>query len=285
MSGEQLAVSGRRSLAQRQDRVELLELADPERRADVVDAVVVAEPRVIEPAAAVGATLVAHADEPAPGFLVVRRDHPALAGRHLLVRIEGEHRVDAVRADPAALVLRSERLAGVLDQHEAVLLAQLAQRVELAGIAEDVDRDDPLRPLGDRGLDGGRVEVHRPLVDVGEDRRRPLVDEAVGRGDERVRRRDHLVALLEARRSRRAGAAPRCPDDTAAAYGAPTFSAKSSSKRSIAGPSESRPDRSTSRTSSSSRSSMYGDESGICRMSASHASAGALSPTVTRSSQ
>ena len=61
---------------------------------------------------------------------------------------------------------------------------------------------------------------------------------------------------------------PAVPDETAAAYGAPTFSAKSSSKRSIAGPSESRPDRSTSSTSSSSRSSTYGDESGICRMSA-----------------
>ena len=47
-------------------------------------------------------------------------------------------------------------------------------------------------------------------------------------------------------------AASRCsplvPDETAAAYGAPTFSAKTSSKRSIAGPSESRPERSTSST-------------------------------------
>ena len=48
---------------------------------------------------------------------------------------------------------------------------------------------------------------------------------------------------------------PLVPEETAAAYGAPTFSAKTRSKRSIAGPSESRPDRSTSSTSSSSRSS------------------------------
>src|SRR3990170_2054555 len=64
------------------------------------------------------------------------------------------------------------------------------------------------------------------------------------------------------------GWGPAVPDDTAAAYGAPTFSAKSSSKRSIAGPSESRPDLSTSSTSSSSRSSTYGDESGMFLMSA-----------------
>src|SRR5918994_5557366 len=61
---------------------------------------------------------------------------------------------------------------------------------------------------------------------------------------------------------------PLVPDETAAAYGAPTVSAKSCSKRSIAGPSESRPERSTSRTSSSSRSSTYGDESGMLLVSA-----------------
>src|SRR5215208_6013539 len=56
---------------------------------------------------------------------------------------------------------------------------------------------------------------------------------------------------------------PAVPLETAAANGAPTRSANSSSKRSITGPSESRPERSTSRTSSSSRSSRYGRESGI----------------------
>ena len=58
---------------------------------------------------------------------------------------------------------------------------------------------------------------------------------------------------------------PDVPDETAAAYGAPTFAANASSKRSIVGPSESRPERSTSRTSSSSRASMYGPESGTGR--------------------
>ena len=100
---------------------------------------------MVEPAAAVGAALVAEADELPPRLLGVGRDHPALAGRHLLVRVEGEDRVDAVRADRPALVLGAERLAGVLDQRQAVLRAQLAQRVELARVAEDVDRDDRLR--------------------------------------------------------------------------------------------------------------------------------------------
>src|SRR5215207_118997 len=56
---------------------------------------------------------------------------------------------------------------------------------------------------------------------------------------------------------------PAVPLVTVTAYGAPTRSAKSSSKRSITGPIESLPERSTSRTSSSSRCPMYGLESGI----------------------
>src|SRR5215212_537666 len=59
---------------------------------------------------------------------------------------------------------------------------------------------------------------------------------------------------------------PAVPLESAAAYGAPTRSATSSSNRSIVGPSESRPERSTSRTSSSSRSPIHGRASGIsCR--------------------
>src|SRR5262249_50115562 len=56
---------------------------------------------------------------------------------------------------------------------------------------------------------------------------------------------------------------PAVPLETATAYGAPTRSASASSKRWIHGPSDRRPDRRTSRTSSSSRSSIHGRESGI----------------------
>ena len=133
-----------------------------------------------------------------PRLLGVGRDHPALAGRDLLVRIEGEDRVDSVGAHRLAVVLGAQGLAGVLDQRQPVLRAQLAQRVQLARVAEDVDRDDRLRLVRDRSLDGGGIEVHRPLVHVREDGHRAFVDEAVGRGDEGVRRGDHLVPLPEA---------------------------------------------------------------------------------------
>ncbi len=101
-------------------------------------------------------------------------------------------------ADRPPLVLGAQSLAGVVDQPEPVPLGNRAQLVELAGIAEHVDRDDALRPFRDRGLDRGGIEVQRLRVDVGEHRPPALEDEAVRSGHEGDRRRDHLVPLLHA---------------------------------------------------------------------------------------
>ena len=87
-----------------------------------------------------------------------------------------------------------ERLGGVLDQHQPVPVADRTELVQLAGVAEHVHCHDRLRALRDGRLDGGRVEVQRPRVDVREDRRRAFEDEAVGGGDERERRGDRLVS-------------------------------------------------------------------------------------------
>src|SRR5581483_1497851 len=56
-----------------------------------------------------------------------------------------------------------------------------------------------------------------------------------------------IPAVMQSRGS------PAVPDDTAAAYGAPTRAANASSNASIVGPSDRRPERRTSSTSSSSR--------------------------------
>src|SRR5436309_721501 len=89
--------------------VELLQLTDPECRLDVREPVVEADPRVVEPARVVRAALVAKADEQVALLLGVRRDHSALAGRQLLVRIEAERARRHMRADRTALVLRARR--------------------------------------------------------------------------------------------------------------------------------------------------------------------------------
>ena len=114
-------------------------------------------------------------------------------------------------AERRAAILGAERLARVVDQREPMTVGDRAQLVELARVAVDVDGDDRLRPLADRGLDGGGIEVERPRVDVREDRDAALVHEAVRRRGEGVRRRDHLVARPDAGRdaeqmqARRAG--------------------------------------------------------------------------------
>jgi hypothetical protein len=56
---QQLGVPLRGLAAKREDRLQLLHLRDAERGAQVVEPVVEAQPRVLEPAAAVGAALVA----------------------------------------------------------------------------------------------------------------------------------------------------------------------------------------------------------------------------------
>src|SRR6266550_836967 len=136
-----------------------------------------------------------------PLVLGMRHHHPAFTGRDLLVRIEAEHGRDAVPADRPPLVLGTQSLRSVLDQRQPVPLADRADLVELARVPEHVDRDDRLRPLGDRSLDRCRVEIQRPPVDVREHRRGALEDEAVRRRHERDRRRDRFVARPQARRA------------------------------------------------------------------------------------
>ena len=60
-------------------------------------------------------------------------------------------------------------------------------------------RHDRLGARGDRALGGRRVEVVRARVDVGEHRRRAALPDRVGRGDERERGHDDLVAGADAR--------------------------------------------------------------------------------------
>src|SRR5439155_16963659 len=95
------------------------------------------------------------------------------------------------------VVLGTERLGRVLDEHEPVPVRDRAHLVELARTAEHVDGDDSPRPVGDRRLDRCRVHVQRLRVDVREYRRCAFEDEAVRRGDEGQRRRDHLVARAD----------------------------------------------------------------------------------------
>ena len=131
---------------------------------------------------------------------VGHRDDAALAGRHLLVRVEAEHRRMPATADRSPVgVDRAQRLAGVLDDRHA----QALEGRQVGRVAEDVHRQQRRRAIGDRGRGGVGVEVQGHGVDVGEHRPRALVDRHVGAGHERERARDDLRPVADADRAQR----------------------------------------------------------------------------------
>ena len=150
---------------------------------------------MVEPTHVGGPALVALAAQARRDLRVGGDDHPPLPRRHLLVGVEGEGREVAAGADAAALgVDRAERLAGVLEQAQPVPRRQRLQLGHRRGVAEDVDRQDPPGALADGGRGGRGVEVEGDRIDVAEDRPRPLVEQAVGGGDEAEGAGQNLVA-------------------------------------------------------------------------------------------
>src|SRR5207342_2173829 len=106
----------------------------------------------------------------------------------------------ALGAERALLVTRSESFARIFDQRDSARVTELAEMIQLAGIAVDVDRDDRPRSVADRGLYRCGIEIERTTVDICEDGCRPFVDRTVCGGDERVRRGDDLVPGRDASR-------------------------------------------------------------------------------------
>ena len=142
--------------------------------------------------------------------------------------------------DDVSLVACAERFARVLDQRDPGRRTGHGARRARTGSRRCRPRRRRVRSvIAASTARGSRLNAP---VDVREDGRGPRVDRAVRGGDERVGRGDDLVAGADAggdaQQMKTRGAAR-----TAAAYGAPTVAANSSSKRSIVGPSESRPDR------------------------------------------
>ena len=121
-------------------------------------------------------------------------DHPALAGRRVLDGVEAEDHQVARGADLDAFVERADGVRGVLDDDQAVLPRQRAQRVEVRRLPGVVDRHDRARPRSDPAGDVLRVEAERPGVHVGEHRPRAGQLDHVRRRRPRQRGNDHLIA-------------------------------------------------------------------------------------------
>ena len=173
--------------------------ADPQhRRLDLVEARVEAD--VVEVhlvAAAVEAQQAGHLDE--LGDAAGHQATVAVAAQ-ALGREEAEDGEVAKAAGAAPLVARAERLAGVFDDHQAVLAGDRAHGVGVGRQAEQVDRHDGLGHGRDGAGDGRGVDVQRIGVDVDEDRARAGLHDRFGGRIEGEGRGDDLVALAHAGR-------------------------------------------------------------------------------------
>ena len=111
--------------------------ARPRAQAISRQAVVEAQAIVVEPVHVGGAALVSLGVDPLLERRVRGRDHPALPGRDLLVRVEAEYRRMPATADRHAVGIdRAERLARVLDDRQPEPL----ERTEVGWVTEDVHR-------------------------------------------------------------------------------------------------------------------------------------------------
>ena len=230
-----IEISLRDALPSRQQRVDAPQLPKPERRAHLVEAIVVAEPHMTQPGRIVIAPLIAQASQQARPFRIRRDDHSAFTRRHLFVGIESEHCRRPERARALTVMRRADRFACILDDGDLVTGSRVEQRPHRRGLTEDMHRNDrldapccrPSRPgrrrrravrrVGEHrarqpvarfrtaaferthGLRDRRwVEVHRDGIDVHEDRHGSLVERGIGRGHERERRGDHQIARAHA---------------------------------------------------------------------------------------
>ena len=148
---------------------------------------------MLQPGARIGPALVAQAENVLEDVIVVGRDDATLARGHLLVGIEREDRRRPVGADLATLTDRAECLGPILDDREPVALGDRGDRLDVAGLAEDVHRDDRLGAWRDRRLERRRIDVERDRIDIGKGDVSAGVQRAVGRRDKRERRGDDLV--------------------------------------------------------------------------------------------
>ena len=96
-------------------------------------------------------------------------------------------------AGPPALVLGADRLRGVLDDHEAVLVSHPHHSIHVGHLTIEVDRDDCARPARHLRLHFGGIEIVGGGIDVDEDRCRSDARDRAGRREERVRSCDDLV--------------------------------------------------------------------------------------------
>jgi hypothetical protein len=129
---------------------------------------------------------------------VVRADGAAVTERsEVLARIEGEGGADPEPAGRTALVRRSVRLRGVLEERDAVPRGKAPQRPHVAELAVQVHGHDGRGAWADRGAGRRRVDEAGALLHIAQDGHCTGVDDGESRRDVRAGRHDDLVAAAD----------------------------------------------------------------------------------------
>jgi len=135
-------------------------------------------------------------------LLVYAKGGPAL--EFLLPRLVSRAVVDVLlpvrdAADTTSLVFGTNGMRRILDHREPVPHAERHDRIQLAGMAREVNRNNHLRLFCDAGIEGGGVDVERVRFDIDEHRTRAAMNDDVGRRRKSNRRGDDLVARADPR--------------------------------------------------------------------------------------
>ena len=128
---------------------------------------------------------------------VIGGDDSALSGCNVFGGVERKC-AGTETADACPFVFGAVGLAGVFNHQQPAPVCDLHDRIHLARLAEDVHRHDGLGPGRDCFFYARRIKVECLWIDVDEYRLCAGVEDAVGRGDEAERRRDDLIACVDA---------------------------------------------------------------------------------------
>src|SRR2546422_6464098 len=109
------------------------------------------------------------------------------------LKAEGAERAEtADRPSPPA---RPRRVRAVLDQGQAALLREIDERIEIDRMTGEVHRHDRARSGREGALDGGRRQIQRVALDIGEHPHRAHAPDCRGRSDEGNARSGRTPAL------------------------------------------------------------------------------------------
>src|SRR5437762_4309941 len=177
--------------------VELPQLYEADRRGDLGHAVVVAEESML---ILRHLPVVPEQTRFVRDRVVVRDDHAALAGRHILGRVEREAGRVAEVARLLAVVFRAVGLGRVLDHREGLTPSGIEDRVHLRRLAVQMDRHDRGGLARDPNREPRGIHVVGISYHIDEDRLRPALEDRRRGREEGERWSEDLVPLTDAMR-------------------------------------------------------------------------------------